>query len=110
MALTGWVEEELVVGWWPEAGDLDPEVLTSYLLAAWEQCVAYLPPKWLIPYPPVIPESWVQAQIMQARALHRSNVAGSGDQLGGDGFGVTVYPMDWTVKNLLRPRKVGRVS
>jgi hypothetical protein len=46
---------------------------------------------------------------MQARAVYNSVKAGSGDQVGPDGLTVTVYPMDWNVKNLLRPRKVGRV-
>lgn len=40
---------------------------------------------------------------MQARALYRAGVAGSGENIGEDGFTVTVHPMDWTVKALLRP-------
>lgn len=42
------------------------------------------------------------ALLLQARSLQRSSVTGSGDQIGGD-FPVTVFPMDWTVKSLLRP-------
>jgi hypothetical protein len=110
MTLVGWVETDTVADFWPEAEDLVDAVLVSYLQAAYEQCVAYLP---AVPLPtPLImtapPERYVQAQIMQARALYRSNVAGSGDQLA-EGQAVTVFPMDWTVKNLLRPKKIGRV-
>lgn len=56
-----------------------------------------------------VPDRLVLAQVMQARALYRSALAGSGDGIGADGLSVTVFPMDWTVKNLLRPRHVGRV-
>jgi len=109
MALIGWVDPETVEDYWADV-PVDEAVLASYLQAAYEQCVEYLPPVDLNPYPDPIPARFVQAQIMQARALFRSNVAGSGDTLGGDGLTVTVYPMDWTVKNLLRPKRVGRVS
>ena len=110
MAVVGWVEQDAVPDFWPEAEDLAPDVLTSYLEAAYEQCAQFLPPAYLEPYPTPVPHRWVLAQVMQARALWRSNVAGSGDQLGGDGLTVTVYPMDWVVKNLLRPNRVGRVT
>lgn len=105
-ALIGWVDPDVVPLFWPEADDLDPTVLASYLEAAYEQCVEFLPVERRTEAPLT---SWKQAQMMQARALHRSTVAGSGDQFGGDGLTVTVFPMDWTVKNLLRPTKVGRV-
>jgi len=108
MTLVGWVDTDTVEDYWPDA-PLDVDVLTSYLLAAWEQCDIFLPPH-AYPFPPdAVPERWKQAQIMQARALYRSGVAGSGDTTGGDGLTVTVFPMDWTVKNLLRPSKIGRV-
>lgn len=107
--LVGWVNQENVALFWPEADDLDPGVLASYLLAAYEQCVEFLPPVDLQPWPVPTPERFKQAQVMQARALYRSNVTGSGDALGGEGLTVTVFPMDWTVKNLLRPTRIGRV-
>lgn len=107
MAVVGWVDTENILEFWPDAPD-DEEVLSTYLTAAWEQCVAYLPPESLVPYPDPVPRRWVLAQVGQARALMRSNVAGSGDQIGGE-VTVTVFPMDWTIKNLLRPKKIGRV-
>ena len=107
MATIGWVDPDEVGAFWADAPQ-DATVLASYLQAAYEQCVAYLPPE-LFPESGTIPQRWIQAQIMQARALHRSTVTGSGDQMGGDGYTVTVFPMDWTVKNLLRPKRIGRV-
>lgn len=110
MAVVGWVETDDISDFWPEAEDLTEAALTSYLLSAWEQCVAFLPPVDLVPYPNPIPERFKQAQISQARARHRSYVTGSGDQMGGEGLTVTVFPMSWEIKNLLRPSKVGRVT
>jgi hypothetical protein len=42
-----------------------------------------------------------QANILQARGRHRSTVAG-GEPLGGE-FPITIHPLDWAVKQLLRP-------
>jgi hypothetical protein len=106
----GWVDTSDAINQWPEAEDLTEGVLCSHLQAAYEQCVAFLPPAYLVEWPSQIPDRWKQAQMQQARALWRASVTGSGDQLGGQGLSVTVFPMDWTVKNLLRPSKVGRVS
>lgn len=52
-----------------------------------------------------IPDHWVAAQVLQCRALVRAGIVGDQDRTGADGEGVVVFPMDWTVKSLLRPRK-----
>jgi hypothetical protein len=109
VAVVGWVDQDEVYLYWPEAEDLDPTVLTTYLQTAYVQCVAILPPEYLVPYPVPIPPNYIKAQIDQAHALWRANVAGSGDQIGSEGLTVTVYPMDWHVQNELRPKTVGRV-
>jgi hypothetical protein len=93
------------LGQWPDAAQMSTAELTDYLQAAYEQCVAYLPDTANLAAVPV-PSRWRLAQLSQARALFRSGVAGSGDQIGQDGLTITVYPMDWTVRNLLRPRTV----
>lgn len=111
--LVGWVDTETDLNEWLDRPD-EPE-LTLYLTAAYEQCLAYLPTKnsdgvvhTVVPIP--LPRTYILAQIFQARALYRSALAGSGDTMGGSELGVTVYPMDLTVKNLLRPRRVGRMG
>lgn len=110
MAVVGWVDTADVIGGdWRDAAQLDIEDLTLYLTAAYEQCVAYLPDPELVPYPATIPESWKLAQTMQARALFRSVKSGDNNGIGADGYTITVFPMDWTVKNLLRPKRIGRV-
>lgn len=108
--MIGWVELlDVKAGEWRDAAQLDDDVLTQYLAAAYVQCVAFLPDPALVPYPTPIPETWKLAQVMQARALFRSLKSGNDNTMGGGDFTVTVWPMDWTVKNLLRPKRIGRV-
>lgn len=114
MATIGWVDTATDLDDWADRPD-DPDTLAMYLLAAYEQCLAFLPYSTDLEtgvrttvLPEIIPDRYVLAQVMQARALYRSALAGSGDAIGADGMQVTVFPMDWTVKNLLRPRQVGR--
>lgn len=71
------------------------------LYVAMIQCARFAP---ALAEGAVVPQNWVAAQVLQARALVRSGVAGSGDQVGVEET-VAVFPMDWTVKNLLRPRR-----
>ncbi|KLN34574.1 hypothetical protein FB00_11240 [Cellulosimicrobium funkei] len=103
----GWVPDfEYVYRLWPEAARMDEFELGSYLVAAVQQCAAFVG----IPADyegPELEERHLMAQVMQARALWRSGKAGDADQVGPDGFTVTVFPMDWTVKDLLRPKRPG---
>ena len=117
MAVVGWVDttSPALEQDWADA-PVDDAVLTSYLGAAHEQCVAFLPHTRdeltgvLVPViPNPVPARLVKAQIMQARAIYRSVLAGDGNGIGTDGLQITVFPMDWTVKALLRPKRVGRV-
>lgn len=94
-------DDPLVTELWPDAPS--DETATVLIQSAQEQCEAYLFPQ-VATVP--IKGRFKVALLMQARAQHRSLVAGGGDQLGGDGFTVTVWPMDRTVKALLRPPRV----
>lgn len=87
---------------WPGAFDLTESELETYLEAARVQCEAFAP---ALPENTEPPANYILAQALQARAIARATIAGSGDTLGGYGDTVTVFPMDWTVKNLLRPKK-----
>ncbi len=89
---------------WPDFALLiqDGTVGELILEAAQEQCAEYAPP---LADGVAVPARYKVALVMQARAVHRSLLAGSGDQIGADGMTVTVYPMDRTVKGLLRPRR-----
>ncbi len=97
-----WATPEDARRFWTDAVDMEDEDLTMLLEAAHAQCAAYAP---TLAEGETPSDSWVYAEVLQARALGRSAVAGRDDQLGPDGFQVTVFPMDWTVKKLLRPDK-----
>lgn len=99
----GWASPEAAREQWADAENMTDPELTGYLASAYEQCVEFAPE--LADGQTVIPRRLVQAQIMQARAIWRSIQAGDDNGIGPDGFSVTVYPMDWTVKNLLRPKR-----
>lgn len=105
MALIGWVDdvtdEALIENLWADV-PLDIGTRDTLLLAAFNDCHEFAGTK-VLPTELEKAASYRTAQIMQARARQRSFVAGSGDQLGTD-FPVTVFPMDWSVKSLLRPR------
>lgn len=109
---SGWLKpgDHIARYWGPSLEfDLeDPEEkaeLASLLLSAAEQCQEFAPAVDEDDPAFTFPESWRRAQVMQARALYRAGRAGADDQIGADGLTVTVWPMDRTVKALLRPRR-----
>lgn len=100
------VDSPLIPSFWPDY-PADEDALQAVLEAAYGQCEAFAP---VAEDGYSVPGStdaarFMQAQIMQARALYRSATSGGGDQVGAEGFTVTVFPMDWTVKALLRPAR-----
>lgn len=113
MPVIGWVDTDKLNEW--RDAPSDENTLARYLSAAYGQCLDFLPQRRdeagelqpVIPDP--VPDRLVLAQIMQARALYNGVITGRDDQMGEGSLGVTVFPMDWSVKNLLRPKRVGRV-
>lgn len=101
----GWVTDPAdprMPALWAGAADYDAEELGFPLHVAQLQCILFAP---ALEAGDPVPEHWVAAQVLQTRALVASGHTGSGDQAGSYGETVTVFPMDWTVKNLLRPRR-----
>lgn len=104
----GWLTaSEWVAEYWPNApfefsDEADQAHLENLLTSARIQCEAYAP---ALEAGADVPKNYLLAQAMQARALYRATIAGTGDEIvGPDGMTVTVYPMDRAIKNLLRPR------
>lgn len=103
--LVGWVDPEALAISAPWAEAMDADDLDDVLWAAYGQCVEFLNGR--------VPEALSSAraaqlrlaQTMQARALVRATSTGADGSQGMDGMSVTVFPMDWTVKALLRPKK-----
>lgn len=102
---------------WPDSdGLIDDDVLNIYLSAAKAACLAFAParePGALVVVddivqpeePGTIPDEWRLAQAMQARNIYNAAQASpsSGDFDGG-GYGLSSFPLDWQVKQLLRPQ------
>ncbi|WP_295012499.1 hypothetical protein [uncultured Microbacterium sp.] len=78
-------------------------VTTLYLAAAKEACIAYAPalPSGVTE----IPDGWRLAQALQAQNAWNANQAAPSPDFDGSGYGVTTHPLDWQVKQLLRPKR-----
>lgn len=99
--IDGWLTLEQARGQWADA-PLDDVFLFQLLDTAKEQCIDYAPA--LTAGQPV-PARYVQAQLTQARALYQSTIANQADNVGIEGFAVRVFPLDFTIRAMLRPKK-----
>lgn len=95
-------DDERLIELWPGSIDLTPIAIEIVLDAARQQCETYAP---TLPAGTGLPARYILAQALQAKSLVTAGFTAAGDQAGGYDQGVTVYPMDWTVRNLLRPRQ-----
>lgn len=103
--MNGWLDAGNITevrGYWPGVDEVDLGELALLLASAQVQCAAFAPD---LGDDVTVPANYRHAQVLQARALYRAGMAGSNDQIGLDGQSVTVFPMDWTVKSLLRPKR-----
>src|SRR5688500_6880490 len=93
---------------WPDAptdyGDGGDDSLESLLAVAREAVVAYAPA--VEEALTDIPDGYRAAQLMQARNVWNSTkVSTSGDFDGGQ-YGISAsYPLDWQVRQLIRPKQ-----
>lgn len=99
--ISNWLSLEHARAQWPDA-PLDDVLLYQILESAKTQILAYAP---ALAAGAVIPANYVQAQLMQARALYQSVIANQNDTVGVDGFAVRVFPLDFTIRALLRPKR-----
>lgn len=99
--IDGWLSLEQARAQWADA-PLDDVFLFQLLDTAKEQCVAYAP-ALLVGAP--VPARYIQAQLTQARALYQSTIANQADNVGIEGFTVRVFPLDFTIRAMLRPKK-----
>jgi len=99
-AADGWLTLEQARALWPQAPDEDT---TLYMLleSAKAACIAFAP---VLEEGEVVPVSYRQAQFQQARASWLAMSATTDSRVGDDEFSITVFPLDWNVKQLLRPK------
>lgn len=94
----GWHTIDSLRNQWRDA-PIDDAELFVLMQAAKDQCEAFAPV-----LTGSVPLRFRQAQAMQARSLWNAGHT-SQDQFGAEGMTVTVFPMDWQVKALLRPTR-----
>jgi hypothetical protein len=100
---TDWLTIEDARDQWRDAPVSDVE-LYELLEASRVQCVAFAPSQAVgVP----VPIHFRRAQLLQARNSWNAGKVDPSGQVGADGFQITIFPMDWAVKALLRP-KVGK--
>ena len=87
---------------WPDV-PMNDAVTTLYLNAAKEACIDYAPT--LPEGATEIPDGWRLAQALQARNTYNSSHAAPGGDMDGSGYGISAFPLDWQVMQLLRPRR-----
>ncbi len=106
--MPAWVDvttdEELLGVLWADAPQPDA-VLTALLTSAQRDCMAFLdvPTDTALDADAFVAASWKQAVIVQARGRYRALVAGGAESIGAD-FPITIHPLDWAVKQLLKPK------
>lgn len=99
------IEDPEVLDLWADIAQLSEQTISLLLDVARDQVLAYAP---AIPFatPENIPARYRLAQMRQAVNLYRAAIADAGGQVGDDGtFAISPRPMDWHVKNILRPVK-----
>ncbi len=94
---------------WADARTLDDPTLQLLLDSANADCFAFLDPLDAVnPEPANATASLKLAEVYQSRARFNAlSSAGEGNAIGVEGMTVTVFPLDWQVQQLLRP-KTGR--
>jgi hypothetical protein len=113
---SGWALDGMVEAIWPQAAEeVDDTALQIVLDAALQQCIAFAPKPSEVDFLVetdgefpgyAVPMNWRVALIMQARNIYNASKVDSGSGgMGEEGFILRPYPMDWSVKNLIRPKR-----
>lgn len=87
---------------WPDAAGIDDRRLFVLLTIARDEVLTYAP---RLPAGTLVPLPYREGQLLQARnRLNAARVGPSGSTGADDGFQLSPFPLDWTVKQLLRPQ------
>jgi hypothetical protein len=98
--IDGWYGISQLRREWRDAPS-DDFLLYQLLEVAKKQVMAFAPALKT----PGVPVNYRLAQKMQARNLWNSAITDPSGAVGDDGFAIRPFPMDWTVKNVLRPKR-----
>jgi hypothetical protein len=99
-------EQERILAAWVDAPIGNKELCQMLLDVAREQVLAYAPaPDPHLPGDPVPdpPARYVLAQLQQVRNLYNAGRAAGDGEVGADGFTFRPFPLDRTIKAIIRP-------
>lgn len=97
-AQTDWVDA-------PRGEAEDDELLQSYLDAAQEAILAFAPARYSADDPAAPTEGMRRAHLMQTQNLWNATAANPSGTLDNGTFGLTTFPLDWQVQQLVRPKR-----
>lgn len=98
----GWQTVDSARDDWPGAAQIDERRLWQLLELAKQQVLEYAPE---LEADAAIPLNYREGQLMQARNLYNAALIDSGSgELGGGEFTIRPFPLDWQVKQVLRPK------
>lgn len=97
----GWHTHDSARAQWSDA-PADDRTLYELLHVARHAVVEYAP---ALAEGEAIPLNYVNAQLMQARNVWNSSRVDSSGELGDDTFTSKPFPLDWEVKQILRPKR-----
>ena len=107
--MAGWVTIEEARDRWRDAAAIDDEYLQELLDLAQLQVLEFGPQVTadaIAADPTTVPNNYRMAQLTQTRnvwnAVKTDPAAGG---FGDEGFVIRPFPLDWTVKNMIRPKR-----
>ena len=104
-------DQAFMVEVWPDVLGYSEATIAALLEASREECEDFAPtlPRDATGQVLNVPTRYRAAQVLQARALAQAGTVQANGELG-TAYPVTTFPMDWTVKALLRPATRPRVG
>lgn len=90
---------------WPEAEDIADPLLTDLLFIARDSVEAFAPALPADTPAGKCPTAYRHAQLMQTRNLWNASQVDSGGGFGGDDYTIRPMPLDWIIKQILRPKR-----
>lgn len=87
---------------WPDAAGIGDEQLEELLTVARLAVLAYAK---VLEDDEDPPENYRYAQLMQAQNVWNSSEASPSGDFDSSGYGLTTFPLDWAVRQVLRPKR-----
>jgi hypothetical protein len=104
--MASWHDETSAQDEWPDAPvdeDGGTSRLSTILEAAKDAVLSYAPEQEVVPVD--IPAGWREAQLKQAQNIWNASKASPSGDFDGGQYGLSTFPLDWSVRQLIRPKR-----